>query len=64
MRHHYIVQAVIRQNGQEFLCPLGAICEKEDLGKELIRHRVNRYKIKSVDDEPVADWESTEWQPA
>jgi hypothetical protein len=63
MKHHYIVRAVIRQNGQEFLCPLGAVCQEEELGNELKRHDVMRYKIKSVDDEHVADWENTEWIP-
>ena len=61
MKHHYVVRAIIRQNGQEFLCPLGAVCPEEELGNELRRQNVKSYKIKSVDSERIADWEDAEW---
>ena len=63
MKQHYIVQAVMAHWSQEFLCPMGAFCVKEELGAILKGKGVARYKIKSVDGDPVAHWEESEWVP-
>ena len=63
MEHHYILYTTMRVRGHEFLCPFGAICAKEGLNDILKRADVIRYKIKLIDDDPVADWEKSEWTP-
>ena len=61
MKRHYIVQALLRQNDQEFLCPIGAVCTQEELNGILRRQSAISYKIKSIDGEPVVGWEDTGW---
>lgn len=61
MKHHYIVQAIMRHWSQEFLCPMGAVCTLDNLGFELKRKGVKSYKIKSIDGEPIADWDQSDW---
>ena len=63
MKQHYVVQAVMYHWSQEFQCPMGAFCTREELGGALKGKGVLRYKIKKVDDEPVANWEAAEWTP-
>jgi hypothetical protein len=61
MKHHYVVQAIMRHWTQEFLCPMGAVCTIEELNA-ILRHKgVKSFKIKSIDGEPVEGWENTEW---
>lgn len=64
MKHHYIVEAVMLYWGTEFLCPMGAVCTRGELGGTLKHLGVKSYKIKAVDWDPVAGWENTEWIPA
>ena len=61
MKHHYTVQAIMRHWSQDFLCPMGAVCEKEELPAVLKHKGVKSYKIKSVDEEFFADWEKSDW---
>ena len=63
MEHHYILQAAMLVRGARFLCPLGAVCTEEDLNDNLKRAQVFKYKIKQIDDDPIADWEKSEWKP-
>ena len=58
MKHHYIVVSVMPD---DYLCPMGVICTKEELGAYLKSQGAKSYKIKVVDNEPVPDWESGEW---
>jgi len=59
MKHHYIVSAIM--NG-DFLCPMGAVCEEEELKAILKRQGVKRFKVKMIDAEPVEAWEEGDWQ--
>ena len=61
MKHHYIVEAIMGDQYDEYLCPLGATCERGELGETLMHLGAKSYRIKSVDWEPVADWENTDW---
>ncbi|MDR0469758.1 MAG: hypothetical protein LBH09_07280 [Peptococcaceae bacterium] len=61
MKHHYIVQAIMGLWSQEFLCPMGAQCLEAELGGVLKHLGVKRYRIKSIDEEVIADWENSEW---
>ena len=58
MKHHYIVVSVMRH---DYLCRMGAICASGELDEFLKPHGVKRYKVMIIDDEPVADWESSDW---
>ena len=61
MKKHYVVQAIMKHWKYEFQCPMGAFCTEEELGAILKGKGVKSYKVKTVDDEPVAGWEKTEW---
>ena len=44
-----------------YLCPIGAICTEEELGAYLRSQGAKGYKIKTIDNEPVAGWEDGDW---
>lgn len=60
-KHHYIVSAIIAVHPNECMCPMGAVCEEGELNGILKNQGVRRYKMKSVDDEPIAGWEEKDW---
>jgi hypothetical protein len=64
MKHHYVVCAVMKPHLSECLASVGTVCTIEELSAWMKAHGVLRYKIKSIDRAPVADWESTDWVAA
>ena len=60
-KQHYIVQAIMAVHPNDCLCPVGAVCAEDELNGILKSHGVKGYKIKSIDDEPVTDWENKDW---
>ena len=63
VERHYIFQTAMLVRGVEFLCPFGAVCTEEELNEVLKRAQVFKYKVKQIDDDPVPDWENTDWTP-
>ena len=63
MEHHYILQTTMRIRDNEFLSPLGLVCAEGELNDRLKLAKVVRYKIKKIDDDPVAGWEGADWTP-
>ena len=61
MKRHYVVQAIMRHWSQDFQCSMGAVCALEELGTVLKHKGVRRYKIKSIDGEPVINWDNADW---
>jgi hypothetical protein len=59
MRHHYVIYAWMKYDA---VCKMGAICIEQDLHSMLSKRDVKGYKVISVDDEPVAGWNDTEWR--
>jgi hypothetical protein len=49
--------------GAKFLCPFGALCAEEELNGTLKRAQVTKYRIKQIDDDPIQDWDKSEWIP-
>ena len=63
MERHYILQATVRLRDNEFLCPIGIVCEEADFVEKLKHASIVRYKVKQVDGDPVAGWENSDWVP-
>lgn len=63
MQHHYILQATIRIRDNEFLCPIGALCEEEELNAKMKHAKVVRYRIKKIDDDLIPGWDAADWTP-
>jgi len=61
MKHHYVVQAIMRHWSQDFQSSMGAVCTLEELSVVLKHKGVRSYKIKKIDEDPVADWEKSDW---
>ncbi|MCL1805403.1 MAG: hypothetical protein FWG28_05320 [Clostridiales bacterium] len=61
MKQHFIVQAIMTVHPKDCLVPVGAVCTREELHGVLKTQNVKGYKMKSIDDEPVADWEKADW---
>ena len=59
MTHHYIVYAWMKFDA---VCRMGTICAEEDLHPFLLRKNVKGYKLISVDDDVVNEWEKQEWK--
>lgn len=60
MKRHYVVQAIMFDWNSEFQCPMGAVCELDELSAILKDKAVTSYKIKSVDGEPIPNWKDSE----
>lgn len=64
MKHHYIVKTLMRHEyWYEWVCRVGTICPEEELSDFLKLQGVTKYKIMSVDDDPVPDWDQSAWIP-
>ncbi|MCL1805527.1 MAG: hypothetical protein FWG28_05965 [Clostridiales bacterium] len=61
MKHHFVVCAVLKPHLTECQASVGAVCREEELGGWMKAHGILRYKVKSIDRKPVADWEKTDW---
>jgi hypothetical protein len=61
MDHHFVVCAVTKPHLTECQASVGTVCKEEELSGWMKAHGVLRYKIKSIDRKPVADWEKTDW---
>jgi non-ribosomal peptide synthetase component E (peptide arylation enzyme) len=59
MKHHYIVYAWLKFDA---VCRMGAVCAQEELRPYLLRKNVKGYKLISVDDEVVGEWDKQEWE--
>jgi len=60
-KQHFVVNAIMKPHLHECLCPVGAVCAKEELSAALKAKGVIRYKVKSIDSEPVEGWEKADW---
>ena len=61
MKQHFVTQAIMAMYPKDCLCPIGAVCEKNELDTVLKGQGVKGYKLKSVDGEAIADWEKKDW---
>ena len=61
MKRHYVVQAIMSDWNSQFQCPMGAVCELDELGDILKKKAVSKYKLKSIDGDLVQNWKDTDW---
>ncbi len=58
MKHHYQVSAIMTYNAR---CPMGTVCEEENLKAILAHQGAKQYKITHIDRQPVYGWEASDW---
>ena len=59
MKHHYRLYVWMKYDA---LCKMGVVCAESELHRILSRRNVKCYKLMNIDDDPMENWENSDWK--